>query len=124
MKIHFDKIGSLTKDFNYSNDGVSFIGTLQKLSYHRVSLEAKLSGSIDIDCARCAESIKYILNSNLKFTISDEFIKTTDNLNIIEFLDGVIDIKYIVDSEINSLQSSYIYCEKCDNSDEEFEFEF
>ncbi len=124
MKIHFDKIGSLTKDFNYSDDGVSFIGTLNKLSYHRVSLEGKLSGSIDIDCARCAESIKYILDSNLKFTISDEFIKTTNNLNIIEFLDGVIDIKYIVDSEINSIKISYIYCEKCSNSDKEFELEF
>jgi len=124
VKIDFDKIGSLNKDFSYSSDGVSLIGTLTKLSYHRISLKAKLSGSIDIDCSRCAESIKYILDSNLTFTISDELIKTTDDLNIIEFLDGVIDIKYILDSEINSIKSSYIYCKKCDDSDEEFEFEF
>jgi len=47
-----------------------------------------------------------------------------DDLDIIEFLDGKIDLLYILESEITSIESSYHYCAKCDGNDEEFEIEY
>ena len=126
MKIPFDKINSFGREFEYKSDSTPIIlnGKLKKSGYHRVSIEGNLKGTIEVSCARCGVEINRDIDENLKFTISDQFIETTDNLDIIEFIDGIIDIDYIVDSEINSLKSSYNYCPKCENLDDDFEMEF
>ncbi len=56
--------------------------------------------------------------------MSDLVSEDKVDLDIIEFLDGEIDLSYILESEITSIESSYHYCDKCDNSDEDFEIEF
>jgi hypothetical protein len=56
--------------------------------------------------------------------LSDQIVQNKDDLDIIEFLDGQIDISYILESEINALKSDYNYCGKCDNGEESFEMEF
>ncbi len=124
MQIVFDKIGSTTKPFELEVEGVSLDGTLQKSGYHRVSLEAKLDGSIDLDCDRCGSTYTHKLDNSLKLSLSDQVSEDKDDLDIIEFLDGVIDLTYILESEINALKGAYHYCDKCDNSDEDFEIEY
>ena len=124
MKIVFDKIGSTTKPFELEVEGISLEGTLQKSGYHRVALEAKLDGSIDLDCDRCGSSYTHKLDNTLKLSLSDQVSEDKDDLDIIEFLDGEIDLSYILKSEITSIESSYHYCDKCDNSDEDFEIEY
>ncbi|MEA2028550.1 MAG: hypothetical protein U9N49_06195 [Campylobacterota bacterium] len=124
MKILFDKIGSTPKVFEYDQEAISIKGTLAKEGFHKVHLEAHLSGNIDLDCVRCGDSFKHDLDNDLDLIISDEVVETRDNLDIIEFLDGVINIEDIVDSEINSLKSEYNYCKDCASSDEDFEVEF
>jgi hypothetical protein len=64
------------------------------------------------------------MNSPLNLTLSDEVIETEDDLDIIEFLDGIVDLEFIVQSEIVSVQNEYHYCKKCENDEEEFEKEF
>jgi hypothetical protein len=51
-------------------------------------------------------------------------IETSDDLDIIEFVDGVIDLDFILKSEISSIQNYYNLCESCKTQDKEFEQEF
>ena len=124
MKIVYDKIGQTKKPFELSVSGVKLEGTLAKSGYHRLRLEGNLSGEVELSCDRCGETYSNGMNYPLNLTLSDEVIETKDDLDIIEFIDGVIDLEFIVQSEIASVQNSYHYCKKCEDDDEEFEREF
>ena len=124
MKIVFDKIGQTKKPFELSVSGVKLEGTLAKSGYHRLRLEGNLEGQVELACDRCGKAYQQDMNYPLHLTLSDEVIETKDDLDIIEFIDGVIDLEFIVQSEIASVQNSYHYCEECKNDEEEFEKEF
>ena len=124
MKIVFDKVGSTAKPFELEVQGVKLEGTLKKSGYHRVALDAEMNGYLELDCDRCGQSFDYTVVTPLKLTLSDQVSEDKDDLDIIEFLDGVIDITYILESEINAMEVAYHYCDKCDNSDEDFEVEY
>jgi len=124
MIIVFDKIGSTAKPFELSSEGVTLEGTLQKSGYHQVTLDAQLSGSIEMSCDRCGDTYDYDMDNKLRLKLSDLISEDKDDLDIIEFLDGKIDILYILQSEINTFKSTYHYCDKCDNNDEDFEVEY
>ncbi|WP_245609208.1 YceD family protein [Sulfurovum lithotrophicum] len=100
------------------------VGTLQKSGYHRVLLDAKVSGELELDCDRCGVVYTSPSEYALKLTLSDMVSEDKDDLDIIEFLDGVIDLTYILESEINALRGNYHYCSQCNNSDEDFEIEY
>ncbi len=124
MKIVFDKIGSTAKPIELKFDGVLLEGTLQKSGYHQVTLDAHMGGSIELCCDRCGDTYDYKIDSMLKLKLSDLISEDKDDLDIIEFLDGEIDLSYILESEITTIESSYHYCDKCDNNDEDFEVEY
>jgi len=124
MKIQFDKISSSPKPFEILLDGVSLRGDLQKSGYHLVTLNGTMAGEIVLDCDRCGASYTHPFNSSLKLLLSDQVLKDKEDLDIIEFLDGVVDITYILESEINAQKTTYHYCPACESSDEEFEIEF
>ena len=124
MKIVFDKVGSTAKPIEVNSDGVLLQGTLQKSGYHQVTLDAILKGNLELVCDRCGNSYQYTMDSTLKLKISDLVSEDKDDLDIIEFLDGEIDILYILQSEISSIESSFHYCAQCDNNDEILEIEY
>jgi len=124
MKIVFDKVGSTAKPIRLSAEGILLEGTLKKSGYHQVTLDAKLSGNVELDCDRCGDTYDYKMDSMFTLKLSDRVSEDKDDLDIIEFLDGKIDILYILESEINALKGSYHYCDKCNNSDEDFEIEY
>ena len=124
MKIIFDKVSSTSKPFKIELKGVKLEGTLAKSGYHRVVLDAKLSGEVELDCDRCGKTYIQNLDNDLNLSLSDKVIEDKDDLDMIEFLDGVIDLTYILESEINALKSAYHYCSDCASSDEDFEVEF
>ncbi len=124
MVIVFDKIGSTVKPIELSSKGVTLDGTLQKSGYHQVTLDATLKGCFDLECDRCGETYNYDMDTKLRLKLSDLVSEDKDDLDIIEFLDGKIDLLYILESEITSIESSYHYCDKCDGNDAEFEIEF
>ena len=124
MKIVFDKIGSTAKPIELSSEGVKLEGTLKKSGYHQVTLDAHMSGSIELDCDRCGDTYNYDVDNKLQLRLSDIVSENKDDLDIIEFLDGEIDISYILQSEINTFKNAYNYCDKCANSDEDFEVEY
>jgi len=124
MTIVFDKINSTAKPIELSSKGVMLEGTLQKSGYHQVTLDATLNGDFDLDCDRCGDTYTYDMNTKLRLKLSDLVSEDKDDLDIIEFLDGKIDLLYILESEITSIESSYHYCVKCDDNDEDFEIEY
>ncbi len=124
MKIQFDKIGSSPRPFKIECEGVDLKGTLKKSGYHLLSLDGVMSGNIELDCDRCGRGYIHALTGPLKLSLSDQVLKDKEDLDIIEFLDGVVDITYILESEINAQKSTYHYCPECDSSDEDFEIEF
>jgi len=124
MIIVFDKIGSTAKPIELSSNGIVLEGTLQKSGYHQVTLDAQLSGSIEMTCDRCGDTYDYKVDNSLRLKLSDMISEDKDDLDIIEFLDGKIDILYILQSEINTFKSTYHYCDKCDNDEVDFEVEY
>ena len=124
MKIVFDKVGSTAKPIDLEVRGVKLEGTLKKSGYHRVSLDAEMNGSLALDCDRCGQAFDYKVDTPLKLKLSDEVSEDKDDLDIIEFLDGVIDVTYILESEISAIEVAYHYCDNCDNVDEDFEVEY
>ena len=124
MKIIFDKVGSTEKPFELEVQSVKLEGTLRKSGYHRVALDADMNGCLKLDCDRCGQSFDYDVAMPLKLTLSDEVSEDKDDLDIIEFLDGVINITYILESEINAIEGAYHYCDKCDNGEADFEVEY
>ena len=124
MQIVFDKIGSTAKPIELSSEGILLEGTLQKSGYHQVTLDAMLSGNLVLDCDRCGNTYDHKMDSKLRLKLSDLVSEDKDDLDIIEFLDGKIDVLHILQSEIASIQSSYNYCDNCDNDDEDFEVEY
>ena len=124
MKIVFDKVGSTAKPFALEVQGVKMAGILEKSGYHRVLLDAKVSGEVALDCDRCGVTYLSPSEYSLRLTLSDMLSEDKDDLDIIEFLDGVIDLTYILESEINALKESYHYCSKCDGNDDSFEIEY
>ena len=124
MQIIFDKIGHTPRDIDYSCDGVRLIGQLSKKGFHKVALDSSLNGEIELCCDRCGKSYIHILDDEFKITITDEATEDKDDLDIIEFLDGIIDIDYIIKSEINAIEGSFHYCDDCIDSEDELEIEF
>ncbi len=124
MKIVFDKVGQTKKPFELTVDGVKLEGTLAKSGYHRLRLEGNLDGQVKLLCDRCGDEYHYDMKSPLHLTLLDEVVETEDDLDIIEFIDGVIDLEFIVQSEIASVQNSFHYCKQCDEDEHEFEQEF
>ena len=124
MKIVFDKIGATAKPFEVSSEGIKLEGTLKKSGSHQVTLDAHMSGSMELDCDRCGDTYNYNVDNELQLRLSDVVSEDKDDLDIIEFLDGEIDLSCILQSEIDTFKNAYNYCEKCDNNDEDFEIEY
>ena len=124
MTIVFDKIGSTAKPIEVNSKGVVLEGTLQKSGYHQVTLDAQMHGDIELSCDRCGDTYDYKIDNKLRLKLSDLVSEDKDDLDIIEFLDGEIDLSYILESEITSIESSYHYCDKCDNDEVDFEIEY
>ena len=124
MKIVFDKVSSNRREFNLIFKNISFSGDLIKESRDRVKLDANLNGSLELICDRCGDEFIEDINLPLELTLTNRVVETEDDLDIIEFLDGVIDLNFIVESEISSIENSYHICNICQNDKNEFEKEF
>ncbi|MBN2768165.1 MAG: hypothetical protein JXQ68_03615 [Campylobacterales bacterium] len=123
MQIAFEKVPVIPKEFKAEVSGLSLCGTLEKISRDIVKLKARLTGVIKADCDRCGKHFILPQDQELELRLSDRLIQTQDDLDIIEFLDGIIDIEYIIQSEIESQKALYNYCEDC-NDKEDYEIEF
>ena len=123
MQIALSKISTTPKDFQAEFEGLSLCGSLERISKDVVALKARLKGEIELACDRCGKSFTLLQDQELDLKLSDGLIETQDDLDIIEFLDGIIDIEYIIQSEIESQKALYNYCKDCSDR-EDYEIEF
>ena len=118
MKIEFYKIKSDDFPFSLEFDSVKLDGLLKRESSSAMSnlikCKATLSGSTSHICDRCGEDLEINLNEELDLMISDG-VCDLETLDAVEFFDGKIDLKELVDSEIESVKSDYHYCERYKN---------
>ncbi|NPA61133.1 MAG: DUF177 domain-containing protein [Epsilonproteobacteria bacterium] len=124
MKIFFDKVSYSKKPFKLRVDNITLQGSLEKKDYHKVELDGELSGELELICYRCGEQFYKPLKSPLTLTLTDRVVEISDDLDIIEFLDGVIDLDFILNSEVSSIQNYYNLCSNCKSENREFEQEF
>ncbi len=57
-------------------------------------------------------------------TLTNTVVDTLDDLDVIEFIDGVVDLDFILKSEISSIENYYNLCQRCKVENREFEQEF
>lgn len=124
MKIAFDKVSHTAKPFREAHEGVVLEGILQKKGEESVTLLGEMEGIVILQCNRCGVSFNHTIATPIKLTLSNQIVEDKDDLDIIEFLDGGIDISFILQSEINTIKSEYHYCDICAESEEAFEMEF
>jgi len=124
VKIFFDKVSYSKKPFKLRVDNITLQGSLEKKDYHKVELDGELSGELELICYRCGEQFYKPLKSPLTLTLTDRVVEISDDLDIIEFLDGVIDLDFILNSEVSSIQNYYNLCSNCKSENREFEQEF
>jgi len=123
VKIAFDRIGTSPKTFSVQYDQATFEGEMLRKGSHYIDFHGVISGEIDLNCDRCGKAYTHVLNESVALKISDAIVQDKEDLDIIEFLDGVIDVTYIAESEIHALTGDYHFCPKCMQSDTPLEIE-
>jgi len=116
MKINFAKVSRTPSDFSYRDGDLVISGTLNRDSSHLVELNGKIEGETSLICDRCGKDYKEKVNFPLSLHLSDRIISVSNDeeLDIIEFLDGIIDMKSLLESEIESYRLSYHCCFECE----------
>lgn len=123
MKIPFQNIGPQPKTIETSLEGegfsVAFSGELSRKGIGMAKLEGTLTGEIRLTCDRCGESFPYAVDEKVTLKLTDTPHKSSEGLgdeldyDIIEFLDGTVDLDEIILSEVNAIKFDYHKCEKC-----------
>jgi uncharacterized metal-binding protein YceD (DUF177 family) len=118
MKIKLIKIGKTPIDFDIKSNEITFKGFLQYHCNKLILLKAKLEGSIDIECSRCAEEFKLDVDENIEFFISDGLYEDDDNIefDVIESFNSLVNIDELLNSEIELIKSDYHDCRNCKSS--------
>jgi uncharacterized metal-binding protein YceD (DUF177 family) len=123
MKIEFRKVPQTKKEFTASLNSVKLEGTFSKITPSLVKVEAQLSGNTPIQCSRCGANDALKLDETVDFLLSDGiYNQQTDDL-VIEITNSVIDFDEIIQSEVESIQSDYNYCNRCSESSDLLEQE-
>jgi uncharacterized metal-binding protein YceD (DUF177 family) len=124
VKIAFDKIGATPKAFQLTHQAMELTGDLHKTGAHQVELKGHMRGTIELQCDRCGTLYRHDVDEPLALRITDAVAQDKEDLDIIEFLDGIIDVAYIAESEANALAGDYHFCPACRATDEALDIEF
>ncbi|ABB45048.1 conserved hypothetical protein [Sulfurimonas denitrificans DSM 1251] len=126
MKVSLIKVGKTPLDFEVESDKITFKGFLQYDADKLILLKAQLNGVINTDCDVCAEEFKLEVDEDIEFFISDGiYTKSEDTLlDVVESLDSTLDLKELMNSEIELIKSDYKSCENCKKNSASYEEAF
>jgi len=118
VKIALRKITKTPFDFEVKSGEMIFKGYLEYHSGKLILLRAKLSGLLEKPCDICAQEYTMPVDEEIEFFLSDGIYNGFDNvdLDVVESLDGNVDIEELLASEIELIKSDYLRCKKCQNS--------
>jgi len=123
MKIPFQNIGTQPKTVNRTLKGEDFDitieGSLVRKGYGMALLDASLKGVVELLCDGCGENFSLDVDEKVTLKITDTPYKASEgngdeqDYDIIEFLDGIIDLDEIIISEVNAIKLDYHKCNNC-----------
>jgi len=114
MRIPFRRIGSDPQTFALEKGGIKMEGTLRQYRPSLVLMEAKIGGSMEVDCFRCGDSFDIIPDEQICFLISEGVFRGQDETyDVVEMHEGVIDLDEVLESEIALIGSDYHACGRC-----------
>jgi len=118
VKVDFKKVAKTRGEFSLERieEGFSlkFEGTYLKNNYGLVEIDATIKGKLCRACDICGEDSLMELSEELKLFVSDSLYKSDEFLDVIEFLDGVIDFDLLFEGELESIKTLYFSCANCD----------
>ena len=116
MKITLRKVGRSPLNFEKKIDQISLKGFLQYDKDKLVLFDAKLSGTLESECAICGETFELEVDEDLKFYISDGIFVDEKNsmIDVVEAKNGELDIDELLASETELIKSDYHCCEFCE----------
>lgn len=112
MKIAFAKISSEALDISHECEGISFTGSLKRKNAEQVLAKGELNGVLSHFCDSCGKPLEIGINESLELILNDG-ATSAQELDIVEFYDGFIDLDELINSEIESIKSDYFYCKEC-----------
>ena len=117
MKVMLRKVTKTPLDFEVTSNEIAFKGYLEYHGAKLILLKANISGVLKKSCDICAEDFNLELNEDIKFFINDGIFEDDNNieLDVIESLDGNVDIEELLNSEIELIKSDYHSCDNCKN---------
>ena len=107
-------------DFLVKSNEITFKGYLQYHAGKLILLKANLEGSLLKACDICAEEFKLSLDEDVEFYISDGVYEDENNIefDVVESLDGEVEIEELLNSEIELIKSDYHSCNECKHLDD------
>ena len=113
MKVEFKKIPKSGIDFEIEAQNIKLFGFCTKIRNNLVKCTGKIDGSFLHDCDRCGEDFIAKIDQDFEVYASDGIYENEDFLDVIEFFKGYVDFNEILQNEIESYKSEYLYCDKC-----------
>ncbi len=115
MKITLRKVGKTPFEFERKLDSIELKGFLQHDKENLIALKAKLTGTVETQCADCGDEFDLEVDEDLEFYISDGVFIDENNANIdvVETQNGELDVDELINSEIELIKSDYHCCEFC-----------
>lgn len=114
MRIEARKVRNCVRTFLLTKDNLTLSG---EVSFKRrvqdidlFLLKAKLSGDIEVTCDKSGEKFVKKIDEDLVLYIADgiwDMQSQNESIDVVEFFDGFIDLDYILQSEIDSIQLDY-----------------
>lgn len=124
MIIPFAHLGVQPKVFDHrlrSQDfDVALSGELVRPKiYDLAELHGTLTGSVTLTCDRCGAEYEQKIGEKVTLLVTDTPYKRKEGeadereYDIIEFLDGKVDLDLIIESEVNAIKYDYHKCSEC-----------
>jgi hypothetical protein len=120
MRIVLRKVTKTPLDFEVISDEIAFKGYLEYYNAKLILLKAKISGTLQKSCDICAQDFNLEVNEDVEFFINDGIFEDDGSieLDVVESLDGNVEIEELLNSEIELIKSDYHSCENCKDSDD------
>jgi len=120
MRIVLRKVTKTPLDFEVESDEITFKGYLGYHNAKLILLKAVINGRLKKSCDLCAEDFYLEVNEDVEFFINDGIFEDDGNtiLDVVESLNGNVDIEELLHSEIELIKSDYHLCDNCKESDE------
>ncbi|TSA85992.1 hypothetical protein FNE76_02595 [Helicobacter mehlei] len=123
MRLEMRKIGMRAKPFTCQLERIELEGLVSRVGSKLYLLEGHLHGVLSVPCALSGTIFDKPISQDLRLLISDGIYKPAkaqepiylengfcmETMDVVESLDGCIDLEALLDSEMQSIQADYHY---------------